>query len=300
MQVPAADIDQMFAHTTNLVSRNLSSKIIACSNDYFASADNVLTPTPSVSRPGVFVHTGAWYDGWETRRHNPEPYDWTVIKLGVAAAYIHGIEVHITHYIGNHGEKTELQATHAPEGSGIADPRFAGWKTLLPASPCGPSQRHGWKFPAEITQSPYTHFRLLMYPDGGFARLRLYGHAIPPPSPAVQAADVPIKELWSALGGGVARAAFDEHFTPSSNILLPDRGKDMGDGPRTSGVPSADAVNWVEIVKGDKRCQADTEHVFGPDDLTGGGEDTRLFSHVKLTLVPDGGVKRFCIFGRRV
>lgn len=355
MQVAATYIDQVFAHTTNLASCNLNSKILACSNDYFASANNLLTPTPSISRPGVFVHTGAWYDGWETRRHNPDPYDWAVIKLGVAAASIHGVEVDTAHFIGNYGEKAELQATHAPEGSGItdaqiADPSFAGWKTLLPTSPCGPSQRHGWKFDAEITKTPYTHFRLLMYPDGGFARLRLYGHAIPPPAPAVQAVSAPVEELSSALNGGVALAASDEHFTPSSNILLPGRGKDMGDGWETArsraaghvdwaivklgllgsvskvvvdtkdfrgnfpravrvhglvagaggdGVPPANDANWVEIVKGDKRCQADTEHVFGPGDLTAGGEDTRVFSHVKLTLVPDGGVKRFRIFGRR-
>jgi allantoicase len=354
-QIPTTDIDPVFAHTTNLASCNLNSKVLACSNDYFASADNLLTPTPAVSRPGVFIHTGAWYDGWETRRHNSEPYDWVVIKLGVAAASIHGVEVDTAYFKGNYGEKAELQATYAQEGSGItdaqiADPSFAGWKTLLPASPCGPSQRHGWKFPIEVSQDPYTHVRLLMYPDGGFARLRLYGHAIPPSAPTLQAASAPIEELSSALNGGLALAASDEHFTPSSNILLPGRGKDMGDGWETArsrgaghvdwaviklglpgsvakvvvdtkdfrgnfpravrvhglvsgtaddGLPSADDPHWVEIVKGDKPCQADTEHVFEAGDLAAGGTDTQVFSHVKLTLVPDGGVKRFRIFGRR-
>jgi len=188
-----------------------------------------------------------------------------------------------------------------------------------------------------------------MYPDGGFARLRLYGHAIHPSTPAIQAASAPVEELSSALNGGLALAASDEHFTPSSNILLPGRGKDMGDGWETArsrgtghvdwaviklglpgsiskvvvdtkdfrgnfpravrvhgllsgtvgdSVPSAADSNWVEIVKGDKRCQADTEHVFDTDDLTAGSADARVFSHVKLTLVPDGGVKRFRIFGR--
>ncbi|KAJ5095339.1 hypothetical protein NUU61_004695 [Penicillium alfredii] len=352
-QVPIDEIDQVFAHTTNLASCNLNSKVLACSNDYFASASNLLTPTPAISRPGVFVHTGAWYDGWETRRHNPEPYDWVVIKLGVSAAAIQGIEVDTAHFKGNYGEKAELQATYAPEGSGITDdqiasPSYGGWTTLLPASPCGPSQRHGWKLPS--VAAPYTHVRLLMYPDGGFARLRLYGHAIPPSAPAVAANQAPIEELSSALLGGLSLAASDQHFTPASNILLPGRGKDMGDGWETArsrgaghvdwtvvklglpgsvaqvivdtkdfrgnfpravrvhglvagsagaGVPPADHPGWVEIVKGDQRCQADTEHVFGPADLAAGGEDTRVFTHVKLTLVPDGGVKRFRILGRR-
>ena len=47
-----------------------------------------------------------------------------------------------------------------------------------------------------------------------------------------------------------------------------------------------------------KPCNADTEHVFEGGDLVA-GEDTRVFSHVKLTLMPDGGAKWFRIFGRR-
>ena len=355
-QVPAAEIDKVFAHTTNLASCNLNSKVLACSDEYFAAAENLLTPTPAISRPGVFVHTGAWYDGWETRRHNQEPYDWVVIKLGVAAGAIQGVEVDTAFFKGNFGEKAELQATYAPEGSGVADeqianPSYQGWITVLPASPCGPSQRQAWKIPYDAAHpAPYTHVRLLMYPDGGFARLRVYGHAIPPPPPAVQANQAPIEELSSALLGGLVLGASDQHFTPASNIILPGRGKDMGDGWETArsrgtghvdwaivklgvpgsvskvvvdtkdfrgnfprairvhglvagsageGVPAADHPVWVEIVKGDKFCKADTEHVFDEADLAAGGEDTRVFSHVKLVLVPDGGVKRFRILGRR-
>ncbi|KAL1969583.1 hypothetical protein VTN77DRAFT_8136 [Rasamsonia byssochlamydoides] len=363
--IPSDQIDEVFSRTTNLASSALNSVVLACSDDYFASASNLLTPTPPIHRPGVFVHTGAWYDGWETRRHNPEPYDWVVIKLGVASGAIEGVEVDTAYFVGNYGEKAELQGTYAPAGSGISDdeiakPDYKGWTTILPAQPCGPSQRRAWKLndydPANPT--PYTHVRLLMYPDGGFARLRLYGHAIPPPLPAsvqtAAAADrtaLPVEELSSALLGGLALAASDQHYTPCSNLLLPGRGKDMGDGWETArsrapghvdwaiiqlGLPGSvskvvvdtkdfrgnfprairvhglvegqvvdgqepghDHPGWVELVKGDKPTKADTEHVFEGADLAAGGEDTRVFTHVKLTLVPDGGVKRFRVFGRR-
>lgn len=204
----------------------------------------------------------------------------------------------------------------------------------------------------------YTHVRLLMYPDGGFARLRLYGYAIPPPLPPQGSNGddklLPLvqEELSSALLGGIALDASDQHFTPCSNLLLPGRGKDMGDGWETArsrapghvdwaivklGLPGSvgkvvvdtkdfrgnfpravrvhglvggngsgeenpghDHPGWVELVKGEVPCQADTEHVYEGDALAVGGEDTRVFTHAKLTLVPDGGVKRFRIFGRRV
>lgn len=370
------EIDTAYARTTNLASSALNSTILACSDEYFAAASNLLTPTAPIHRPGVFVHTGAWYDGWETRRHNPKPYDWVVIKLGVASGVIHAVEVDTAYFVGNYGEKAALQGVHAPPGSGISgddlvDPDFKGWKTILTPQPCGPSQRRAWKVwhpttgGAATVPTPYTHVRLLMYPDGGFARLRLYGHAVPPalpPQTALVAAGeqgterqkLPVEELSSALLGGLALGASDQHYTPCSNLLLPGRGKDMGDGwetarsrapghvdwaivklglpgsickvvvdtkdfrgnfPRAVRVhgfvadteragdvksdPTHDDPGWAEVVSGEKACQADTEHVFEGADLVAGGEDTRAFTHVKLTLVPDGGVKRFRVFGRR-
>lgn len=358
--IPASDIDRVFAHTTNLASANLNSKVLACSDDYFAAASNLLTPTPPINRPGVFVHTGAWYDGWETRRHNPEPYDWVVIKLGVGSGVIHGVEVDTGFFEGNFGEKAELQGAYAPAGSGISDddivkPGFAeweaDWQTILAPQPCGPKQRRAWKLTGDITQTPFTHVRLHMYPDGGFARLRLYGRAIPPALDAQSAEQrAPLEELSSALLGGLMLDASNQHYTPASNLLLPGRGKDMGDGwetrrsrtpghvdwaivklglpgsvarivvdtkdfrgnfPRTVRVhglvagrpgepdPTHDDPRWAQLIKGDRPCKADTEHVFEGADLAAGSEDTRLFTHAKLTLVPDGGVKRFRIIGRR-
>jgi allantoicase len=355
-RVPNDEIDKTFARTTNLASSALNAKVLSRSNDYFASAENLLTPTPAVHKPGVFVHTGAWYDGWETRRHNPEPYDWVVIKLGVSSGVIEGVEVDTAYFVGNYGEKAELQGTYAPAGSSETDEQIArsdykGWKTILPLVECGPSQRRAWKIDSydAANPTPYTHVRLLMYPDGGFARLRLYGHAIPPPVTTSAAAEE-VEELSSALVGGLALSASDQHYTPASNTILPGRGKDMGDGWETArsrtpghvdwaifrlGLPGTvrkivvdtkdfrgnfpreirvhglvaskdekeDPTNehpgWVELLSSDKKTQADTEHVFEGAELAAGGEDKRVFTHVKLTLIPDGGVKRFRIFGQR-
>ncbi|KAH8695517.1 allantoicase, expressed, purine use [Talaromyces proteolyticus] len=348
-RIPNLQIDKVFARTTNLASSALNAKVLSRSDDYFAAAENLLTPTIPIHKPGVFVHTGAWYDGWETRRHNPAPYDWVVIKLGVASGVIEGVEVDTSYFVGNYGEKAELQGAYLPQGQAtdeeIASPDYKGWSTILPIVECGPSQRRAWKIDSP---KAYTHVRLLMYPDGGFSRLRLYGHAIPPPPAAAATAGV-AEELSSALLGGLAISASDEHYTPASNTILPGRGKDMGDGWETArsrtpghvdwaifrlglpgtvsrividtkdfrgnfprevrvhGIVKSDNAQdpghnhpgWVELLSGDKKTKADTEHVFEGADLAAGGEDKRVFTHVKLTLVPDGGVKRFRIFGQR-
>ncbi|EEH44617.1 allantoicase [Paracoccidioides brasiliensis Pb18] len=358
-----ADIDSAFASTTtNLASSSLNAVVLSCSDEYFAAASNLLTPGTPVHRPGVFIHTGAWYDGWETRRHNPEEYDWAVIKLGVGSGIVVGVEIDTAHFVGNYGESVAIEGAHiGPEDSQaqteVAKPNFGGWTVILPQQSCGPSCRQGWLLsePSE----PITHVRVKMYPDGGFARLRLYGHAVPPPAPAVvvtagagAGATADLEELSSALMGGLVVAASNQHYTPASNLLLPGRGKDMGDGwetarsrtpghvdrvvvrlglagtiekvvvdtkdfrgnfpsaVRVSGFlragegdksksdPSINNEGWVDVVQGDQPCKADTEHVFEGGMLNGeiGG---KVFSHVMLTIVPDGGVKRFRVLGRR-
>lgn len=60
--------------------------------------------------------------------------------------------------------------------------------------------------------------------------------------------------------------------------------------------PSPDDARWVEIVA-DFSCAPDTIHEIG-DALINAGPG-QVFTHVKLTLVPDGGIKRFRVFGTR-
>lgn len=354
--IPPEDIDSTFSQTTNLASSALNSVVLACSDEYFAAASNLLTPTPSVHKPGYFVRTGAWYDGWETRRHNPEPFDWVVIKLGVGSGIVEGVEIDTAHFKGNYAESAGVQGTFVEPGvddAAVAKPDYGGWKTILPSKPCGPSKRHAWKIDT-ASQGPYTHVRLLMYPDGGIARLRLYGRAIPPP---ITPASPAVEELSSALMGSLVLSASNQHFTPASNLLLPGRGKDMGDGWETArsrvkghrdwavirlglpgtaqkvvvdtkdfrgnfpravmvhglpvldknqsqsqngagGDPSHDHPGWIELLNSEKPCKADTEHIFEGSELADGVAG-KVFSHVKLTMIPDGGVKRFRVFGKR-
>ncbi|KAK2740198.1 Allantoicase [Myotisia sp. PD_48] len=349
--IPADLIDETFSRTTNLASSGLNSQIISCSDEYFAAASNLLTPTPPVHKPGVFVHTGAWYDGWETRRHNSSEYDWAIIKLGVGSGIVEGVEIDTAYFVGNYGESVLVEGAFcptSPEADQILQQTFSRWETFLPLQPCGPSMRQAWKLSEPTT--PLTHVRVRMYPDGGFARIRLYGHALPPSLPASD--DIPVEELSSALMGGLVLSASNQHYTPASNLLLPGRGLNMGDGWETArsrveghvdwvivklGLPGSvvkvvvdtkdfrgnfpravrvdciswqkwqnsyndgplfDHPGWSELVKGEKRCKADTEHLFeGENDLN--PTDEGGITHVKLTVIPDGGVKRFRVFGKR-
>jgi allantoicase len=278
-----------------------------------------------------------------------------VVKLG-CVGIIQGVEVDTAHFSGNEAPEAGLDGCFLPEwNEDVGKEDFVGWSEILPRQPCGPSQRQAWRVEGEgVEGKQYTHLRLKMYPDGGIARLRVYGNAVPPPLASVvamQGEEEPIEELSSALNGGVAVSCSDQHFGVRSNILLPGRGKDMGDGwetarsrtkghvdwvicklglkgkslttvivdtkdfrgnfPRavkvegwlapkdgTTEEPKADGEGWVELVRGERPCQADSEHIFDaliPSVIS----DGKVLTHVKLTIIPDGGLKRLRIFGRR-
>lgn len=245
------------------MNKALGSRILAFSDEWFAAAENLTTPTPPVRKPGVFTYAGAWYDGWETRRHNTEPFDWVVIRLGTASGKVRGVEVDTAFFNGNQAPEVAVQGCFAGDDKEeeIKDKSFGGWETILSKQECGPSQRHAWLLPAK-TEKSYTHVRLQMFPDGGIARFRLYGDAV-----AVLPLDTKeIFDLAATVNGGVATQCSDQHFGTKDNLLLPGRGVDMGDGwetKRSRGVH----VDWVIVRLGAagvlQRVVVDTAHFRG-------------------------------------
>lgn len=321
----------------DLISKPLGSCILSFSDEWFATAENLTTPTPPVRKPGVFTHAGAWYDGWETRRHNPHPFDWVVIRLGVASGRVKGVEIDTAFFTGNHAPEIAVEGCFSTDDDGVKEPSFEGWETILDKRECGPSRRQAWLL-REMTGKAYTHVRLLMFPDGGIARFRLYGVAVPvfPQSMGE------VFDLAATVNGGVAISCSDQHFGTKDNLLLPGRGVDMGDGwetKRTRGEhvdwaiirlgtpgeietiivdtahfrgnypqkvqvfalwsktdPSPDDASWVELLTPQK-TGPDKEHEYGTEVLQ--HVQGAVYNYMKLVMIPDGGIKRFRVFGRR-
>lgn len=133
---------------------------------------------------------------------------------------------------------------------------------ILPRRPCGPSQRHLFLLP-EPTKRSYTHIKLSMFPDGGIARFRLFGVVVPV-FPEVMSAVI---DLAHVANGGLAVAYSDQHFGRASNLLLPGRGVDMGDGWETRRSRGGDHCDWVVVKLGTKgiieKVVVDTAHFKG-------------------------------------
>ncbi|KAH8899564.1 hypothetical protein GQ53DRAFT_777186 [Thozetella sp. PMI_491] len=313
------DIDKTFRSCSiDLISAALGGKVLAYSDQWFADAGNLITHAPPIRQPGKMVYSGAWYDGWETRRHNPAQFDWVVIRLGVASGTVEGVEVDTAFFNGNHAPSITVEGCFNLDDDQVVSWKGdrGGWEPILSQQVCQPSQRHGWKL-AEPTGKQYTHVRLNMYPDGGIARFRLFGHAVPVFPDDADA----ILDLAAAQNGAVALSCSDQHFGTKDNLILPGRGKDMGDGwetarSRTKGhidwaiiklgapayiqsliwtgdsVLAADAEGWTQVAE-PLKCGPDQEHTV--DCLA----KDKVFTHVKLIIVPDGGVKRLRVFAKR-
>lgn len=315
---------------TDVIGAKLGGAIIRFSDEWFAAAENLIQPKPPVRDATRFTHAGAWYDGWETRRHNTEEADWVIFRAGVAAAKIIGCEVDTAFFNGNHAPHISVEGVNLVNESDLNDEKLV-WESIIEKIECGPSQRHFF-VRSEITENSYTHFRLRMYPDGGIARFRLYGTVVPELTRLLGT----VVDTASVQNGGVAVRVSDQHFGSADNLLLPGRGHDMSDGWETKRSRTPGHVDWVVIKLGAptqiKNIVVDTAHFRGnfpqqinlkaykgseaPEfdsqewtvlvDNTKTGpdkehkydvSDDKTYSHVLLTIIPDGGVKRVRVNG---
>lgn len=157
-----------------------------------------------------------------------------------------GVEIDTAFFNGNQAPEVAVQGCFVSDDreEDVKKLEFEGWETILEKQECGPSQRHGWLLPKE-TEKAYTHVRLQMFPDGGIARFRLYGTVVPVLPQNVDE----VFDLAATVNGGVAVSCSDQHFGGRENLLLPGRGKDMGDGWETKR-SRGEHIDWVIIKLG--------------------------------------------------
>ena len=241
--------------TINLASPRLGTEAVACSDDSFAPMARMLADAPAVFKPDVFDDFGKWMDGWESKRRRDDGYDWCVVRLGVLGA-IRGFDIDTSHFTGNYPPAASVWASAAdamPE-------RDADWTEIVPSTDLGPSAHH---LVACSQPGPWRWLRLNIYPDGGIARLRVYGDPVPSWDASGRDAVV---ELSALKNGGRVRAFNDAHYGDVWALLAEGRGANMGDGweTRRRREPGND---WLIVKLGAvgvvERIEVDTAHFKG-------------------------------------
>jgi len=253
-----AQLPDWALRSIDLANPRLGAQALATSDDFFAEVARMLNPEPAQFVPGKFDTNGKWMDGWESRRKRVAGHDWALIKLGVKGV-IRGFDIDTSHFTGNYPPAVSIEAC-VSDSDAVDALQAAVWSEILPATPCGPNSHHIVEC---ASSEAWTHLRVNMYPDGGIARLRVYGRPVARPS-ALAGATV---ALIAMENGGRAISWNDASFGSSgSALLLPGRGLNMGDGweTRRRREPGND---WCVIALGVpgtvEKIEVDTAHFKG-------------------------------------
>ncbi|WP_130803920.1 allantoicase [Acinetobacter ihumii] len=326
---PAFELPTQLHTLTNLADTRIGAQIIECSDDFFAEAKRMLQFDAPIFVEDKFDDHGKWMDGWETRRKRHSGYDWCIVKLGVAGK-IKAIDVDTTFFTGNYPASASLEGCYAPNG----DTQNALWQPVLANSILGPSQHHIFDIENE---NVFTHIRLNIFPDGGVARLRIYGEV------QIQATNTnETLDLLALQNGGRVIAYSDAHFGHPRNLINPGRGINMGDGWETKR-RRAPGFDWCILALGQAgkidKIEIDTAHFKGNypaqvsiqavyiEDATDPqlipqsmfwpflleAQDMQMdhihdyvneilahekISHIRVNMIPDGGISRIRLWGQ--
>jgi len=138
----------------DLAAAEHGGRVVGCSDMFYGSPANLVMP-------GLARVMG---EGWETARRRDDGNDWVVVRLAAPGA-IRLAELDTSHFKGNAPGWAALRGTVDPD-----DPD--GWFEILPRTRLQPDTRHRFRL---AEGRPATHVRLDVFPDGGMARLRLWG-----------------------------------------------------------------------------------------------------------------------------
>ena len=152
---PVPDPDLLEAlRTVDLAALEHGGTVVGCSNLYYGSPLRLIAP--GVAR--------SMREGWETARRRDDGNDWVELRLACEGV-LRVAELDTTWFLGNAPGAAALSARDAAGGV---------WQPLLARTPLQPDTRHRFKVDAS-SGGPATEVRLDIYPDGGMARLRLWG-----------------------------------------------------------------------------------------------------------------------------
>ena len=315
----------------NLAEPRLGSKVIFKTDDFFASANRIINSDPPIFKEGVFDKHGKWMDGWETRRKRSKGHDYLILKLGKAGR-ISKVDIDTSYFSGNQPTKVSIEACFSKKN---LPSKNSKWTKILKKKSTKANSHHFFNIK---NKSVFTHIKLNIYPDGGVARLRIYG--------SMEIKKINKKKiinLASVLNGASVIAYNNEHFGKAENILAPGSGKNMGDGWETRRSRGKN-LDWLILkcaAAGKiKKIQIDTHHFKGnyPDmcslqatylngkisakSIVNQSKKWKLLlnkvklhahkkhnfqnklmknkkvNYIKINIFPDGGISRIRVFGR--
>ncbi|KAJ3227009.1 hypothetical protein HK099_003632 [Clydaea vesicula] len=236
-------------------------KILFATDDFFQVAESMLLNGEPVWDLNKYTEFGKWMDGWETRRKRTPGHDWCILKLGLSGV-IKGFVVDTAFFTGNNTPKVSIQGAcleddkvnllrRSEMGTRCTEEELKQaetigsdkWEEILPKAPLKPGYPETREnFFAVDNKKRFTHLRVNMFPDGGIARLRVFGEVSRDWS--LVSLDEVI-DLVSIKNGGRALSFSNSHYGTPKNLIMPNRGAGMYDGWETARNPNRPEVFLV-------------------------------------------------------
>ncbi len=144
--------------TIDLAALENGGVLVACSDAFYSSPQNLILP----GRAQIMGH------GWENARRRGDGNDFAIYRLAGEGMVEH-VELDTSYFVGNAPGMVRLS------GCRTTDPVPAvgvEWFDLVAKTRSQPDTRHRYLV---STERPTTHARLDVFPDGGLARLRVWG-----------------------------------------------------------------------------------------------------------------------------
>ncbi len=258
-----------FSERIDLAAERVGGQALLANDEFFAPKENLLKPGRGVFIEGKYTDRGKWMDGWETRRRRVPGHDWCILRLGLAGV-IQGVTVDTHHFKGNHPESCSLDACLAPTELSGQDLTAVEWTEIVPRTRLEPHTENELAVIPPGNPRRFSHVRLNIFPDGGVARLRIWG-VVQPDWERLRRE--PRLDLLAIEHGGRPLSCSDRFFSDPLNLIMPGRGIDMGDGWETRR-RRGPGYDWVVLALGARGVLAeavvDTCHFKGnyPDSCS--------------------------------
>lgn len=324
-----------FTDLIDLAAEKVGGAVIYANDDFFAPKENLLKASEPIFIDGKYTDRGKWMDGWESRRRRTPGFDWCIIRLGLPGI-VRGVVVDTSFFRGNYPEHCSLDGAafaRLPSEQELLD-ESVQWTPLLPQSPLAGDSRN--PFPIAYGER-ITHLRFRIFPDGGVARLRVFGEVVPDWERIKRAGGH--CDLAAAENGALVLSCSDMFFGHRHNLIMPGRAADMSDGWETKRRrgPGHDwaiiklarpgEIKSIEVdtshFKGNfpESCSIEACNVSASADLNDSSitwtpvlartklqahtrhyfdrelTEAGVVSHLRFNIFPDGGVSRLRVYG---
>jgi len=314
----------------DLAQPRLGSEVVYATDDFFAPKERLIDPKEPVFIADKYDDNGKWMDGWESRRRRGPGHDYCIVMLG-ACGVIRALDIDTRHFTGNNAPAAMVEAcvsdqTHPDD--------TIHWHKITKRVTLKADDHNLLRVDSPDS---WTHLRLNIYPDGGVARLRVYGNILKDWAAHEKTERI---DLAAMEHGGCPIFCNDEHYGSLANIIAPGKGVNMGDGWETRrrrspghdwGIIKLAHMGQIEDILVDTaffkgnypdRCSIQAARVAETDEeaMIKDSEnwpeilseqklemdrehvfkagDIGPVSHVRLNIFPDGGISRLRLFGR--